>query len=99
MTEFLRHPPKTLFDEIARLLFGDLFFAEMLAYELNVSQRIVERWASGARGVPPFVWPILTRLLAEKGAVLYEQAIELETRIGREDFPQRDPLTDTMGNR
>lgn len=88
MTEFLKYAPDTLFDEIARLLFGDLFFAGMLADELHVSQRIVERWASGRRGMPPFVWPILVALLREKAALLEEHAADLEDKISREQYPQ-----------
>lgn len=90
MSKFLKNPPETVFDEAARLLYGDLFFGVMLSRELEVSQRIVQRWASGARGVPPFVWPILARLMRQKAEALTGFAGWLEDCIRREDFPQGD---------
>ncbi|MBO0736561.1 MAG: hypothetical protein J2P48_08335 [Alphaproteobacteria bacterium] len=86
------HEPKTLFAEIGMHLYGECGFSAPLAEVLGVGQRTVERWASGKRGVPPFVWPLLVQLLRDKEDKLGVLAADLERRCRQHAYPQRQPL-------
>ena len=65
MTEFKR-TPLSLFAKCGMVLFGDIY-VHQLAKRLQVSDRSVQRWSSGARDVPPEVWEeVVTMLRAEQ---------------------------------
>ena len=48
-----------------------------VADKLNVSTRVVERWASGNWEIPETIWPELAEVCRERGAALNSLADEL----------------------
>jgi hypothetical protein len=77
VTRFKRDP-RTLFARIGMLLYGDGFVSQ-LSEELGIAERTVQRWSSGAREVPPYVWGRLIEMLGDEGKTLRDASKEAAT--------------------